>query len=253
MKFLLPILLLISSCAGNKNITSEIKNDSETYQYTDQSGEFGFNRQVLVEEKKHKLSTMIKMIDKLKIDKPLLEKTISVSEMGSIKKNKKKKGKNVLRPSVSQHTVWLEGKKYFSQIKVNSQKRILDITMESPESKWNGTNTYPIPQKSGVYCFFTQIPECMHFSGILFDLKNKSNTKLNLGIIFEGFPYLMEQVENIPSEPIVFGDFSFDGLSEDGTIRYALDLYGQRIFYHFNDKFELKKILWVAQGISIIK
>ncbi len=253
MKAIWFCLFLVISCSHQQQVSSEIKNDNETFSYTDQTGEYAYNRQVLVESKKHKFSSMAKIIDKLKMDKPVIEKTISVSEMGSLKKSKKRKSKNVLRPSLSQHTVWLEGKKYFSQIKIDPKERSLEVTLDSPEEKWTGSKTHPLPQKSGIYCFFTQIPECLHFSGMLFELKNKPNSKLNIGIIFEGYPYMMEQVENIPSGPVTLADVNFEGISDDGAIRYSVDVYGQKIFYHFNKNFELNKILWVAQGISIVK
>ncbi|MFZ4712712.1 MAG: hypothetical protein ACOYL6_03285 [Bacteriovoracaceae bacterium] len=255
MKFL-PLLLciLLSSCSlfRKKNeVSTELDSTKINFRYSDNQGELPYSRQVLVEENKHKLSTMIKIMDSGKKGTEVIEKTIAVSETGSLKKNKI--SRNILRPSISQHSVWLEGKKYFSQIKVRAVSRELEVTLESPENKWNGTSTIPLPKSMSLFCFFTQIPECLKFSNVLFELKNNPKSSSKIGIIWESYPYMGEQWENVPTEIISFGRIFYDGVNESGDYKYNLEFNGQMTIYHFDKKFELKKFLWVAQGISIIR
>ncbi len=255
MKMILSLstLLLLMACSSGHapDVTTELSSSKDKFTLTDEQGDLPYERQILVEEKKHKLSTMVKISDPAKKDKSLLEKTISVSEMGSI--HSKKNKRNVIRPTVSQHTVWLEGKKYFTQIKVNVANRELEVTMESPEEKWNGLKREKLPQSQGLYCFFSQIPECLRFSNILFELKKKPKSSMKLGIIWESYPYMSLQWENMPAEVVSFGRIFYDGISEDNEYKYNLEFNGQVAFFHFKKNFELSKFLWVAQGISIVK
>ena len=147
----------------NKNQPStELTSTKANYKYIDAQGELPMHRNVLYEESKHKLSTMIKLIDPDKKENEVMEKVVSVSDVGSLKKKKSKR--NILRPNISQFTTWLEGKRYFSQIKVLPKSRELIINLESPEAKWTGESKVALPRSLSMYCFYTQIAECLKFS-----------------------------------------------------------------------------------------
>jgi hypothetical protein len=84
----------LSSCSlfKNKNQPStELATTKANYKYIDVQGELPMHRNVLFEESKHKLSTMIKLIDPDKKENEVMEKIISVSEVGSIKSRKTKR------------------------------------------------------------------------------------------------------------------------------------------------------------------
>jgi hypothetical protein len=248
------IFFCISSCAvfNNKNQAStDLTSTKANYKYIDAQGELPLHRNILFEESKHKLSTMIKLIDPDKKENEVVEKIISVSEVGSLKKRKKKR--NILRPNISQFTTWLEGKKYFSQIKVLPESRELLINLDSPEEKWSGERKVALPRSLSMYCFFTQIAECLKFSNVLFELKKNPNSSMKFGIIWESYPYMSEQWENFPTEAVSPARVTYEGDAENGDSKYNVEFNGQVAFYHFDKKFELRKFLWVAQGISILR
>ena len=103
-KFLLVSCLVVTSCStwhspfGKK----DIKNSKASYSLQDISGKYRVSRQVIFKEKPSKLLTRFAIKDK--ITNQDLEKTLSFSAI---------KGKKVL-PALSQHTTWLDKKKYFS-------------------------------------------------------------------------------------------------------------------------------------------
>ena len=251
-----PVLLcfLFVSCSvfKNKNQPStELASTKANYKFIDAQGELPMHRNVLFEESKHKLSTMIKLIDPDKKDNEVMEKVISVSDVGSLKSRKIKR--NVLRPNISQFTTWLEGKRYFSQIKVLPKSRELLINLESPEAKWTGESKVALPRSLSMYCFYTQIAECLKFSNVLFELKKNPNSSIKFGIIWESYPYMSEQWENFPTEAVTAARVVYDGDAENGDSRFNVEFNGQVAYYHFDKKFELRKFLWVAQGISILR
>lgn len=252
--YLVLFSFLLSSCSlfKNKNQPStELATTKANYKYIDVQGELPMHRNVLFEESKHKLSTMIKLIDPDKKENEVMEKIISVSEVGSIKNRKTKR--NILRPNISQFTTWLEGKRYFSQIKVLSKSRELIINLESPEAKWTGESKVSLPRSLSMYCFYTQIAECLKFSNVLFELKKNPNSSMKFGIIWESYPYMTEQWENFPAEAVTAARVVYDGDAENGDSKYNVEFNGQVAYFHFDKKFELRKFLWVAQGISILR
>ncbi|PJB54401.1 MAG: hypothetical protein CO099_01815, partial [Bdellovibrio sp. CG_4_9_14_3_um_filter_39_7] len=62
----------------------------------------------------------------------VLEQAVIFSNPGRVKEV------SLSRPEISQYTVWFEGKKYFTEIKLNPKSKTLDLKLESPEKQWNG-------------------------------------------------------------------------------------------------------------------
>jgi hypothetical protein len=171
-----------------------------------------------------------------------LEKSITISEVGKVKENKS------IRPMISQFSIWFEKKKYFSQLKLNKKDRGMDLILKSPEKKWNKNKKIKF-EKGIVFCWLSQIPECLRRANYL---SKDKELKRRFKVIWESFPYYTEQYRNLTAN--VFSDaiISYDGVFRD-HLKFAVQVDNQLIIYHFSKKLEFKKMFWVSQGISIIK
>ena len=152
-KLTLFCCLFLGACAmGEQKVPKTLR---VKFDLTDKHGQYLVRKERGHLEKNKKLVTKKQIFDLASGEKKVLEKSISISRRGGLK------GKTpILRPEISQYTVWFEGKKYFSELKLNTQKKGLDIRLESPEKQWNGTKTISLPDRKGNYCFFEQIIEC---------------------------------------------------------------------------------------------
>ncbi|MCO4754296.1 MAG: hypothetical protein KC478_07425 [Bacteriovoracaceae bacterium] len=237
----LSILVLFSSCAVQTSRKSaQISDSNSRYFYKDRTGEFIIKRSVKNSGSKLVLKHEIYSPNELN---KALEKTITVSGLGAIKT--KKGTMPSMRPSVSQHSIWFEGEKFFSQLKLNTKKRSLDVVMKSPESQWNGKKSYSFP-KGTIFCFFTQIPECVRYHGLL---EEKSRPH-QIQVIWDSFPYHTEVYEKVSSDPFEQGVWAFDKV-DDNKLRYGLVIGGQLIIYEFNTQERFENMYWVVQGISL--
>lgn len=246
-------ILVLISCASKKKdeISSDLHNINDKYRYLDKSGKYIYQRQVMVEGDKKKISNLIKLYDPNRTDNNVLEKIIVVSDLGFIKKGKISKA--VMRPQISQYTGWFEGKKFASQIKFDAKKRQVNVIMESPESKWNGERSFDIAKSKTLFCFFSQIAECITYTHFIDKLKSDPRSRLPINIIWESYPYFVEQIDGIAEEVYTPAVFYYEGESPEGYLKFNLEVNGQVIFYQFDKKMELVKVLWVTQGISILK
>ncbi len=170
-----------------------------------------------------------------------LEKSITVSLVGSVKK-----GKRSLLPLTSQFSVWFNKKKFFSQIKINKSNKTIAVLKQSPEEKWNGEESVGAP-KAKYICFFSSIPECMSEQNLLVLSKD---SKVELVIIWDNYPYYVEQYAEVSGKLFTTAQLSFSSMLKD-SLRFELDIGNQIIFYHFNRNLEFVKMFWVAQGISL--
>lgn len=247
--FILIIPLILSSCAGNKknNLKKELVRGEERFAYTDKNGAFlvklssGFNKKENTFFTKKTLEVPNKETDNI------LEQSIVLSDMGALKKKQP-----ILRPKISQYTVWFEGKKYFSELKLNPGKKAIDVKMISPESQWNGTKQVKLPNTKALYCFFSQLIECAKTAGFITQAISKETGTMNLYIIWEGYPYLNETFSDFPAELFSRAQLEYDGKSSGDERRFNLKVAGQSIFFSVDKKEQMKKMFWVSQGISMV-
>jgi len=246
---LIIFVLVLCSCSSTKK-AAEIKKDlthaPEKYSYTDKNGQFlvrlssGFNKKTNSFFTKRSLEIPEKDTDNL------LETSVTLSDLGSVKK------KNILRPKLSQYNVWFDGKKYFSELKMNQAKKAIDVRMVSPESQWNGVKQIKLPSTKALYCFFSQVIECAKTTGFLADSAKKEEGTLYFYLIWEGYPYLNETFTNVPSQLFSKAQLEYDGTTKENERRFNLKVAGQSIFYVVDEKFQMKKMFWVSQGISMV-
>ncbi len=133
---------------------------------------------------------------------------------------------------------------------INLKSKAMTVTSESPEPKWNGTQSIPFP-KGKNFCFFSQIPECLYHGHILETaLENKAKT-FPFYVIWESFPYTSEQYSGVGKTLFSVATIKFDGEIKK-LFRYIIEVEGQVMMYQFNRSFELHNISWIPQGITIV-
>lgn len=247
IKILILILFMFfTSCSSNKTkkIKESMENGSEHFLYTDKNGKFKSTFTYGFKEKEYFTKRTIEIPGKEKDG--ILEQSIVFSNLGSVK------GKNILRPKVSQYTVWFDGKKYFSELKINPKKKAFELKMVSPESNWNGTKEIKFPTTKANICFFSQLVECVKLSGFL-DAKKNAKKTMSLYLVWEGYPYLNETYTDFPSELFSKAIIEIDSTTKNEEKKFNVQVAGQSIFYVVNKDNQFKKMFWVSQGISMLE
>lgn len=248
-RIILVLILLVSSCSHltNKKPQDVLSKDGNTFLYTDKNGKF---KTIITygQSAKDKSFFVKKILEIPNREKDnVLEQSIVFSEAGSVK------GANILRPKMSQYNVWFDGKKYFSEIKVNPKSKSLEVKMVSPESQWNGIKQFKFPSTKAISCFFSQLVECVKISGFLEKMKKNPKAKMSLYVIWEGYPYLNETYSDFPSELFSKATIEADGTTKNNEKKFNLNVAGQSIFYSLDENNVFKKMFWVSQGISMVE
>ena len=216
---------------------------------TDATGQFILERESGGNPKKNNQIVKRRVYVEGKSDKEL-EKSIAVAEIGFLEGADGKKTP-VLRPKISEYTVWFDSKKYFTQMRLDTATRSIMVKMVSPEAKWNGKVKVPFPKGTGVYCFFSQMLECIAKTGFFAISSDKNAGQLNFHIIWDGYPYFQEQYSNVPSEVFSRAQAVYDGRTEDGERKYTVLFGEESIFFNIDEYENLSKMFWISQGLTI--
>ncbi|MBT5094739.1 MAG: hypothetical protein HOM21_10870 [Halobacteriovoraceae bacterium] len=145
-------MLSLTACSSGEQVSSSILNNRRTkYDLTDNAGKFKVEREVFYQKKNNDFIIKRKVFSKSKKSTNILEKSITISKLGKVKKLP------LLRPSVSQYSVWFDGKKYFSEMKVDVKKKAIVLRMKSPEKQWNGQKTIKFPKGNGVFDYHVDL------------------------------------------------------------------------------------------------
>lgn len=246
MKYLITLWsLLLLSCSS-----STTKQGIEKYKVKmnleDKAGKFFLIREAgLAKDQKHVVSKYRVYATEAVGQKPL-EQAIAFSTPGILN------GKTrVLRPEKSQYKVWFDGKLYQTETSLDKKSKSLIVSMKSPEKQWNGTKKFIFPGGNGVFCYFSQLVECLQFTGFIKKASKVKRGKMNFHIIWDGFPYIQEQYLNLNSEPFAAAVVEYDGQTESKDYRFSVSVSGNVIIYLFNDSIDYAKIFWPAQGYSL--
>ncbi len=246
MKTTLLILVLFISCSSLKR-TGSSPEGKFVYSYSDVGGNFRYQRDIKFIKKKLVTRTQI-MIPSAGADR-VVEKSVTVSQLGSIKDVK---GRSlVVRPLASEFTVWLEGKKYTSKMQLDTKRKAMRVTLDSPEEKYKGQSEIPFP-KGKHFCFFTQIPECLYHNQILSNSYENKKQNYDFYIVWDNYPYVQEQLNNIGKNLFSHATLRYDG-EPKGRIRYIIDVEEQVLLYQFTKDFELTGYSWISQGINMVR
>jgi hypothetical protein len=244
VKFIVPLLLFIISCTL-KNPSQNFREDYSTYNYLESSGTYKFIR----ESKKisQKIVTRQQMMDEKKGSPKLIEKSITVSRIGSIKN--KSSRLLILRPEASEYTVWLEGKKYSSKLELNPRGKTMRIMMESPEKKWQGTSEVTFP-KGKYFCFFNQLTECLRLNFLLSKALEQKSREFHFYLIWDSYPYVQEIFNRVGTKLFTPASVKYDG-TINGLLRFIVEVEGQVVVYQLNSSFHFIKMAWISQGVTI--
>lgn len=243
MRFLL--LLIFCSCSSiiSKSLP---ENGKKSYSFYDVTGKY-----TLIRERKfsqNKIITRSLLVSSQDTTEKILEKSITVSQVGTIKQRDSRV--LAVRPFASEFDVWLEGKKYSSKMNLNDSTKAMQIDLDSPEAKWNGKSSVKFP-KGSQFCFFSQIPECLYYNHILEkSLKNRSEI-FSFYVVWDNFPFVQEQISGVGDKLFSPAVVRFER-EEKSILRYSLEVNGQSILYQFSKSFDLVRMFWIANGISIL-
>lgn len=244
MKLLLA-LIFIASCAQLRG-RGEPRQGKNIYSYTDVSGNFTYIRDVKTIKKKLVTRSQI-MVPSAGTDK-VVEKTVAVTQIGTVKE---KSGRSlVVRPLASEFSVWLEGKKYTSKMQLNTVKKVMRVTLDSPEAQWKGTSEVAFP-RGKYFCFYSQIPDCLYHSQLLSKALDEKKKTFDFYVVWDNYPYVQEQLSNVGKNLFSHATLKYDG-ERKGRIRYIIDVEEQVLLYHFTKNFDLAGFSWISQGINLV-
>ncbi|HXH74361.1 MAG TPA: hypothetical protein VNJ08_05320 [Bacteriovoracaceae bacterium] len=239
---LLILLFILSSCATKPEAPDRVGRAS--YAFVDASGKYSFDRENKIVNKR--LVSRVTLTDVK--SRKLVEKSITVSQIGTIK-NKKSRIVTV-RPMASEFTVWLEGKKYSSVMRLDTKNKSMTVQVESPDAKVNGTSQVAFP-KGSYFCFYSQIPDCLYHNQFLQRSIKKPNEELNFYVVWDAYPFIQEQYNGIGHKLFERAQLKFEGEVKK-NLRYMVELEGQAIHYNFSEAFDLVNMSWIAQGITVV-
>ena len=245
MKNVFVSILLCFSCSilPTKKKLNEKKHE---YLFIDGSGKFIFSREHRL--LKNKIISRTQISSSQGSSHRILEKSVTVSQLGTIKENNHRV--LVMRPLASDFTVWLEGKRYDSKMRLDIPNKKMLIELNSPEEKWKGKSSVAIP-KGKQFCFFSQIPDCLFHSLLLSKTLDRKGDILPFTVVWDGFPYIQDQYASVGSKLFSPATVKYDG-EDKRVLRFLVELDGQSILYHFSKSFDLVRMFWIAQGVSII-
>jgi hypothetical protein len=237
-------LFLFVSCSGHL-LNGGPRQGKMTYSYLDSGGRFSYLRDLKLVD--NKIITRNQIINPKGSETQVLEKSIMVSRIGSIQHSKIRL--LTVRPEASEYIVWLEGKRYVSRMQLNPKKKNFSIELEGPETRWQGTREEVFP-KGKYFCFFGQLPECLYHNSLLKNALSNKTRRLDFYVIWESYPFVQDILMKIGNKLFAPATVKFDGEIQ-GLLRYVVEVEGQVVLYQFTKTFELVKVAWISQGITI--
>jgi hypothetical protein len=251
-KITLIILITVglSSCAWLKRTNTSTEHPSlstnkRTYELADKAGKFVVNRESNYSPKDNRYFVKRQVLSNSDMTK-LLEQSVVISNPGVLGKKVK-----TLRPFASEYYVWFDGKKYATEMKIDTASKSMIVKMKSPERQWNGEKRIGFPKDGQIFCFYSQVIECANTSGFITKAIKAETGAMNFYIIWEGYPYFQEQYLNVPDGVFTRASLTYDGTSQEGEKRFSLNFGDQAIFYFLDKDLQVSKIFWIAQGMSM--
>lgn len=236
------LILIFISCSTNSPRSAKV--GVTVYSFTDISGTFKLVRENKIAENRLITRSVISDSSSYRV----LEKSIIVSQLGTVKT---KNGRvATLRPLGSEFTVWLEGKKYSSRMKLDTKTKSMLVNLESPEERWRGEREISFP-KGQFFCFYSQLSECLYQNNFLEASLREKKRKFNFFVVWDSWPFVQDQLTGIGQNLFARASLKFDSKNKSG-LRYIVEIDGQIVLYHFSKSYDLVKIAWVAQGITVV-
>lgn len=242
---ILSLCFLLGSCSSILP-SGKPAEGKRLYSYVDVSGRYPYTREV--KTLKSRLITRTQIASNQGSESKLLEKSVMVSQIGSIKT---KRGRSLsVRPFGSEFTVWLDGKNYESRMKIDPRTKSMALDLKSPEEKWTGRSSVAFP-RGKIFCYFSQIPECLYHANLLIKAQKAKGEAFPFYVIWDGFPFVQEQLSGVGTKLFSSAMVKYEKTSKN-VLRYLVEVDGQTVLYQFSKAYDLVRMFWVAQGISII-
>lgn len=216
-----------------------------TYELNDMSGKFRIVREAGKQKGNNYYVKATYLPEDGDVSK-VIEKSTVISHLGSIKRNDR--SFPFLRPELAHHVVYLEGKKFESQMKLNTEKKSLEVYFGGEGEKYERKELkFPSGRN---FCFFSQLIECLKVSQVLQQVGRQKSGTQGLVIIWDGYPYFNQQYPVLPEEVFTSVKFAYDGEDEEGGARYRLEIGEEVILYHLDSDYNFLKMFWVSQGLT---
>lgn len=243
--FLIVLVSILNACTTSLKVEPKLAQENLKYYYQDKNGKFlsKISKGINAKDGGYFLKRTIEIDGKAKDN--ILEQVIVISEPGNVK------GINILRPKIAQYNVWFEGKKYSTDLKINSLKKAIEVKIKNPDKE--EIKEIKFPSTKVISCFYSQVPDCVRLSGFLDLASGKKKNKMSMYIIWEGYPFLNETFSDVPAELFSPAEVEYDGLTKDGNRKISVSILGQSIFYEIDKEGSFKKMFWVAQGITMVE
>ncbi len=213
----------------------------DVYSYVEENKTYKLLKKVLSNKRKNVVTT--KKLFSLSSKKLPLEKAILVSQKGKL--IGEKEHYNFLFPKISQYTTWLDGKKFFTQLKIR-ENELSFIILENKKKK---KIKHKLKNLRGL-CFFDQLVECIKFSNFLFESRKRRSGQMRLNLVINSYPFFHLQYKYMPNTPVISSVLNYDKLKDNGHISYSLEISGQTIVLEFDKNNNLVKKYWVVQGVK---
>lgn len=246
---LLFLLMLAMSCSNQVSRNKkQLDLGTNKYIYADKNGSFSVTRQVGFQKGDDKLFVKRQMELENRDRNNILEQSIVYSNPGYLKKKTA-----ILRPEEAQYSVWFDGKKYTSHIKISPKNKGYELKTTGPESRDKQNKIIPAPKTKKLLCFFSQVTECLAFSGFIKKAIEVESGSARFMLVWDGYPYFQEAYNDIPMEMFSNAELNYDGKINEDEFRFNLVVGNQSIFYVLGKEGDLKKIFWIAQGVSMVR
>ena len=236
------LLIFCLACASTPSSRLGGPAGPRLYRWQDASGLAYWRREVGMDTQKHLVAKSLLYTPDLGPEQAV-EKAIIFSTVGQIH------GHPVLRPWRAQYRVWLEGQEYFSEQQLDLARRKMMLHLRSPQAAWNGIQEVAFPAGK-IFCYVGQLTECLKEQGFLGKAIQRRTGRLNLHLIWESYPFVQEQYPAI-NQLFTPAVVEYDGELGPGLPRFSVSFAGQVFFLVVNERGQLEKFFWVAQGITV--
>ena len=246
------IFLCFISCSHMESKLGQ-KNFVARYNYQDTNGEFSYIKEVGTKDKGKLSFVKTKIFTRSQGEKKLLEQAINISKNESMKFDGKTF--NALSPRVSQYIVWIDGKRYFSEMVIqpkNQSVLVKYLDLKDDNNLLEKRISFP-KDKDRIFCFYSQLEECVRATGFLAKSIKERMGEMNIYILWDGWPYFSEIYQMPDDELITPATLTYESLSNEGLHKYTLKSAGSEIYYHFAGNEVLEKKMWITQGMTQTK
>lgn len=242
MKVSLFILIMIFASCSLVSRKFQSQGRVKKWEFVDQGVHYPISIKSGVKDNKVYRIKTIYSSDK---DKKVIEKLKVISKKGLLNKNLQ-----VLRPDYSYLEVWIEKEKYITKLELNKKDEAFDVTVQNEVGVRRFS--HPFLKKMGVYCFYSQIVECLRITGFFDKVKKYNAGEAKLNVIWEGAFIYGDLYQYYPKDLFTSATFVFNGEDEKERMKFSLNFDNQTIYYLLDQNLNFHSRYWIAQNISTI-